>query len=397
MTDGDSPKIEDAPTPGLFEAWQLPEGSDSDERAESAARKNVPWWGWVLLGFSILLTAVVIAGFVIRVDYFTIAPGEAVTLNGLVKIDGAKSFPDKRGDIKLLFVRERNHVNLWRYLQAKLDSDIDLYKEEQLNPDNKSQTQLNNQAIQQMADAKTAATKVALESAGFKVGQAPGLTVSDLITGFPAEKVLELGDVILSANGSKITRSQTLGDIVTKLKAGDKVTLEIERDGKKQTVEVPVRVDPQSGRTLIGVFASPRFQFPVSVDVDTSSIGGPSAGLAMSLAILDDLTPGDLTGGKHVAVTGTIDPDGRVGEIGGISQKAVAARAAGAQLFLVPQCTSDNADALQSCKADLARATERAGKNVKVIPVATMADALRALRANGGEAVEQVGASDRAA
>jgi PDZ domain-containing protein len=133
------------------------------------------------------------------------------------------------------------------------------------------------------------------------------------------------------------------------------------------------------------------------VDVDTSSIGGPSAGLAMSLAILDDLTPGDLTGGKHVAVTGTIDPDGRVGEIGGISQKAVAARAAGAQLFLVPQCTSDNADALQSCKADLARATERAGKNVKVIPVATMADALRALRANGGEAVEQVGASDRAA
>ena len=87
---------------------------------------------------------------------------------------------------------------------------------------------------------------------------------------------------------------------------------------------------------MIGVHVFPHFDFPVKVAVDTAGIGGPSAGLAMTLAILDDLTPGDLTGGKRVAVTGTIDPEGNVGEIGGIEQKAVAAQAAGAQLFIVP-------------------------------------------------------------
>ena len=118
---------------------------------------------------------------------------------------------------------------------------------------------------------------------------------------------------------------------------------------------------------------SPRFTFPLKVSVDTTGIGGPSAGLAMTLAILDDLTPGDLTGGKRVAVTGTIDAAGNVGEIGGIEQKAVAARAAGVQLFIVPQCSpNDPPDYLAACKADLARAVEARGEaSIKVVPVAT--------------------------
>jgi PDZ domain-containing protein len=118
----------------------------------------------------------------------------------------------------------------------------------------------------------------------------------------------------------------------------------------------------------------------------------------MTLAILDDLTPGDLTGGNRVAVTGTMNTAGGVGEIGGISQKAVAARASGAKVFLVPECNPDADPAnLETCKADLLRATERAGRNVKVIPVGTLDDALNALRENGGVAVEQVGASEHAA
>ena len=109
----------------------------------------------------------------------------------------------------------------------------------------------------------------------------------------------------------------------------------------------------------------------------------------MSLAILDDLTPGNLTGGAHVAVTGTIDPAGRVGEIGGIEQKAVAARAAHVTLFLVPQCSpEDSPESLASCKADVARAAKRVGSKIKVVPVATFAEALKVLRENGGDAVK---------
>jgi PDZ domain-containing protein len=134
---------------------------------------------------------------------------------------------------------------------------------------------------------------------------------------------------------------------------------------------------------LIGVELSPRYRFPVQIDVDTNDISGPSAGLAMSLAIIDDLSPGDLTGGKRVAVTGTIDSAGTVGPIGGLSQKAVAARRAGAQVFIVPACAADD----RQCAADLATAKQRVGNDVELAPVSTLAQALRVLRDAGGSPV----------
>src|SRR6516225_8325371 len=148
--------------------------------------------------------AIVLAGFLIHVPYSTISPGAAVELPPLIQVKGVKTYSNDRGDIRLLFVRERNNVNLWRYLQAKLDKDIDLFKEQQLNPDNRSQTQLNEEAAQEMADAKTSATKVALQYAGYKVQQADGVTVSDVSEKLPAAKVLVPGDVILRADGKTI-------------------------------------------------------------------------------------------------------------------------------------------------------------------------------------------------
>lgn len=392
MTDTDASEPTAVAEPGPFDQWQLP------DEVPPPPKKSMPWWAWAGTGVVLVLSLIVLAGFVIRVDYFTIAPGEAVGLEELVTIEGAKTFPDDRGDIRLLFVRERNHVNFWRYLQARLDKDIDLYPEEQLNPQNRTPTQLNNQAAQQMADAKNDAIKVALEAAGYTVVQAPGLTVSDVEPGFPAEKLVELGDVILSADGTKIDGNEDLGKIVGKHKEGETVRLEVERDGERITLDVPLKFSEQLGRLLMGVTVSPRYTFPLTVSIDTAGIGGPSAGLAMSLAILDDLTPGDLTGGNRVAVTGTIGPDGAVGPIGGLDQKAVAARAADASIFLVPACNPEvEPQALLECKNQIAHATERAGKNVLVIPVSSLDEALDALRENGGAPVEQVGTSQRAA
>ena len=121
-----------------------------------------------------------------------------------------------------------------------------------------------------------------------------------------------------------------------------------------------VPVAAQQGRKIIGVVVSPRFKFPVKVNVDTTGIGGPSAGLAMTLAILDDLTPGNLTGGKNVAVTGTIDSAGNVGEIGGIDQKAVAARAADVSCSSCRSAPTIRRDSSRQCKATW-RALQRAG------------------------------------
>jgi PDZ domain-containing protein len=345
-------------------------------------------WSWIAIGFSILVVIVVVAGFVVHLPYTTVSPGSAVSLTKLVTVDGAQTFPDKRGDFRLLYVRERNHVNVWQYLQAKLDSDTEIFKEKEINPTGESQEDQNVRAVSDMALAKIAATKVALQAAGYTVKPASeGLVGLASFPSRPAGKVLKTGDVILEAGGKPVKSQKDLSNAITADASKRKVPLVILRDGQRMNVDVGI--ENIKGKPSIGVYVTPRYDFPVQVAVDTAGIGGPSGGLAMTLAILDDLTPGDLTGGKRVAVTGTIDADGNVGEIGGIEQKAVAARAAGAKLFLVPQCAkSDPPPYLDACKKDLVRATDRAGKNVKVIPVSTFDDALRVLRENGGDPVE---------
>jgi PDZ domain-containing secreted protein len=154
---------------------------------EPSPKRRVPLLGKVGIGLAIVLVVAIVAGFLIHVPYSTISPGEAVSLPPLVTVDGAKTFSSSRGDIRLLFVRERNNVSVWRYVQAHFDPDVDIVKDKVLNPQGRSQQQLNGEAQQQMADAKTAATVVALSAAGFKVTAAPGLTVSDLEVGLPAE------------------------------------------------------------------------------------------------------------------------------------------------------------------------------------------------------------------
>jgi PDZ domain-containing protein len=351
-----------------------------------APKRKRSWLSIVGLSLVILLIAGVLAGFVVRVDYSTIAPGEALSLPPRVTIDGAQSYPTTRGDIRLLFVREAYNVNFWQYVRARLDKDIDLVKDEAINPGSLTPKEQNDQGLQQMADAKNSATEVALRAAGYKVTVLPGLTVSDLSSGFPAIKVLYWGDVILTADGKAVTEPQDLTAAVAKHAVGSQITLGILRGTKHLTVKSGVSQD--QGRHIIGVVPAVRFKFPFKVNVDTTGIGGPSAGLAMTLAIYDDLTSGDLTGGHHVAVTGTIDDGGNVGEIGGIAQKAVAARAAQVTLFIVPQCAADDPpDALKGCKSDLARASQRAGSKIKVVPVGTFQEALKVLRDNGGEAV----------
>jgi Lon-like protease len=362
------------------------------EATGAADRRRHPWIARVAFGLVVVVVVAVLAGFAIHMDYTTIAPGEALSLPSRVTIQGAQSYSAERGDIRLLFVREANHVNLWRYLQARLDSDIDLVKDNAVNPGKLSPQQLNDQGLQAMADAKTAATSVALQAAGYKVAVAPGLVVHDLSPDMPAISVLHWGDVILSVDGKKIVAATDLNTAITKHKVGDDIALVVDRAGKNVDVSVKVGVFAEpaelKGHKGIGVSLLSRFTFPVKVSVDTTNIGGPSAGLAMSLAILDDLTPGNLTGGARIAVTGTIDAAGNVGEIGGIEQKAIAARAAGVTMFLVPQCSPDDpAVYLAACKTDLARATKRVGGKIKVVPVATFKQALQVLHSAGGATV----------
>jgi Lon-like protease len=368
------------------------EGSEpAPTGAVQPTRSRVSWPARILFATAIIVVIGIIAGFIVRVPYTTIAPGEALSLPPRITVHGAESFTEGRGDIRLLFVREANHVNFWQYVRAKLDSDIDLVRDADVNPGNLTGAQLNAQGLEAMAQAKIAASVVAMREAGYKVKSAPGLRVNDLTPGMPAIDSLQWGDIIFSADGKPTNAFAQLTGAIDAHKVGESVTLDIERNGKRMTIPVKVAVCQVCGPGAtkgIGVSLVPRYDLPFTVNVDTTGIGGPSAGLAMALSITDALTPGDLTGGTRVAVTGTIDPDGNVGEIGGIEQKAVAARAAGVKLFLVPQCSSgDSKPALDQCRADLDRARKRVGSRVDVIPVATFAEALQALQKAGGAPV----------
>jgi Lon-like protease len=342
------------------------------------------WW-WALLAVVVLLFAGAFAGFWVRLPYYTISPGGEVAINPRITVNGAREYTPK-GEVLLLFVRERARVNVWRYVQARLDPDIDLFPEQEFTS-GRSPEELKTEAQADMANSQIAAKKVALEAIGYDVPPATeGVVVLATLSDTPAARVLERGDIILSVDGKPIRELDDLSNEISKRKPGERVTLRVRQGDQEHDVTLRTTRN-REGRTIIGVSVTQRYDFPIDVEIDTSDIGGPSAGLAMTLAIIDDLTPGELTGGKEVAVTGTIATDGHVGEIGGIEQKAVAAKSGGAELFIVPKCTEPTLRT--ECQRDLDRARKRAG-DTPVVAVANLDEALRALRQAGGEPVEPV-------
>jgi PDZ domain-containing protein len=346
-------------------------------------RRRVSRWVWVASGVAVVVLIAAIAGFWVRLPYYTISPGGDLAVGPRVTINGARSYkPD--GDVLLLFVRERARVNVWRYVQARLDSEIDLFREQDITQ-GQSQDDLRTQAQADMVNSQMNAKKVALEVVGYDVPSEPGAVIQGVLSSVPATGVLKPRDIVLSVDGKPVKEPSDLGEVVRTHEPGDTLTLRIRRDGKQRTEHVRT-TRSKEGRTQLGVLVAASYDFPVDISIDTSDIGGPSAGLAMTLAIIDELSPGNLTGGKRVATTGTISSDGEVGPIGGIEQKTVAARSAGADLFLVPKCDDTDATAKASCEHDLARARKRAG-DLPVVPVGSIDEALTALRKAGGDPV----------
>lgn len=164
--------------------------------------------------------------------------------------------------------------------------------------------------------------------------------VAGIVDDAPADGVLREGDEILSADGVAISDVEELRDAVVAAGVGTPLALDIRRDGQRRQVEVtPAASD--DGSPVIGVFAAARYEFPFEVTIQLTNVGGPSAGMMFALGIYDKLTPGELTGGEHIAGTGTISGDGSVGAIGGVVQKMYGARSAGADWFLAPRANCE--------------------------------------------------------
>jgi Lon-like protease len=196
----------------------------------------------------------------------------------------------------------------------------------------------------------------------------------------PSADQLDEGDTIVDVDGATIDTIADLEAALEEHQPGDTVTVTVDRvDLGEVDVEVELIESPdEAGKAIIGFvpFDTTSVRLPFEIAFDTGEIGGPSAGLAFTLTLLDELTEGDLLGGSDVAVTGTMQLDGSVGPIGGLAQKVSAVRQAGIEHFIVPAGQSE---------ADMASAREIAGGDVELIVVADIDEALAALERLGGD------------
>lgn len=253
-------------------------------------------------------------------------------------------------------------------------------------------SQLACQDAQQMSGSTQDAAVAALDRLGYPASANQlGAQVVEVSPGSAADSGgLHCNDLVIAVGSTAVHTSSQLVAAIRGLHPGDKAPITVRRAGANGTLST-VTVSPtlrstparpatattpaqraRPGVAFLGVSTQTRvtysLPFPVSVDVGT--IGGPSAGLALTLGLLDVLSNGHLTGGLKVAATGTIAPDGTVGDVGGVAQKAIAVRDAGAQLFLVPPQEFD--------------AARRAGGSLQVVAVSSLGQALATLQSKGG-------------
>ncbi len=345
---------------------------------EEEARRSVRRWVGGMVGF--VLISAVVGGILLKVPYVALVPGSARDTEPLLDVEGIEQYPSE-GELLLLTVRFRTRPNLWEYLWLRADDDAEVVPEENVFGD-RTPEENREFNLELMNDSKQVAVAVALEQLGYDAVQTDAVIVQQVEAGEAADGILEPGDSILAIDDQPTIETGSLVDILGELEPGDEIDLVIERFGVDGTDDLSVVLGDhpdKPGTGFLGIRPADRLkfndEFDFVVEIDSGSVGGPSAGLAFTLAVLDQLTEGELTGGRKVAVTGTINAAGEVGPVGGVVQKTAVVRDLGADVFIVPAGQGE---------AELAAATDRAEGEVEIVPVANVEEALRALADLGG-------------
>ena len=279
----------------------------------------------------------------VPVPYVILTPGPTLNTLGtdssgkpLISITGHATYPTT-GNLNMVTVSFQGGpgkvLNIYNALRAWLNPAEAVVPESELFPPGQTAQQTQAQDLEQMASSQELATAAALTELHIPY-QTPVVVISTA-PGYPASKSLKKGDVITAVNGQPVTGETSLTSMITSHPAGTVLQVEVRRsgpdhDGAGQERVIERHAGDRRGR------ASRQYKFPFTVNISVGDIGGPSAGMMFALGIIDKLTHDNLTGGKFIAGTGEITPSGQVGAIGGIQQKMVAARSAGATIFLTP-------------------------------------------------------------
>jgi Lon-like protease len=352
-------------------------------------------WPAVLgIALALLLAAALIAGR-ISVNYYVITPGDATPVAQYIEVPAVDSHP-LTGKILLtdVFVTQLNALSWLQY--TYFDSNSEVISGPELLGPSVSENQYLDQGYLQMTQAQSFATAAALSRLGYTVTSTnAGALIYGIAPGSPAASTLHVAQVITAVNSTPVTTDCSLIDALHGLTPGTKASLTVEESSindvgqfesgptatKSVTLGTPPKglVDtgcgaPTKPTAYLGIQPQTQqeWQFPVKVTVHTQNIGGPSAGLSMTLGIMDKLSSGRLTGNRIVAATGTIDQNGNVGDVGGVAEKTIAVERAGATVFFVPSVEYKTAES-------------KATPQLHVYGVNNLDQVLRILKSLGGK------------
>ncbi|NMD43090.1 MAG: PDZ domain-containing protein [Firmicutes bacterium] len=317
----------------------------------------------------LVVVGLFIAGYFIRTDHLLVMPGSAQDLREMVAVENGDG--DDRGKFYLVTVAQRQ-TNLWSLIYGSLHPDIEVQRLSSVIPRGMQEQEYHELLGQLMAESKNTARVIALRRAGYDVEiVSEGVVVAGFLDQSPSRGILEKGDLITAIDGRKTHLAGEVISTVQQRRVGDTVKLTVMRDSSRIELAVTTAAHPDDpALPALGVYISTlewKPVLPLKIDLETGEIAGPSAGLMFVLEILNQLQPGDLTGGHLVAGTGTIDINEQVGPIGGVFQKVIAAEKAGAEYFFVPVENYEEA--------------RKAVRRITLVPVKTLQEALEHLEA----------------
>ncbi|MGW2328995.1 YlbL family protein [Streptomyces sp. NPDC001700] len=340
-----------------------------------------------MLASLLMLIALLCAGVLIPVPYAEMSPGPTYNTLGehngecVLQISDHKGCETAGGHLNMTTVRvtgSEYRMNLVEAVYGWLSHDNVVVPHDTLYPDDKTPDEVNQQNAEEFSQSQESAKVAALRALNRKVTSQ--VIVGAVVKGSPSQGKLHAGDVIKSVDGTEVREPGDVAKLVTKHKPGERVSFSIvpakeaaaaEKSGKKPTGQKLISITTKKatgGRAIVGIQAGIDYTFPFKIDIKLADVGGPSAGLMFALGIVDRVSKeGDLTGGKFIAGTGTIDDKGVVGPIGGIEMKTIGAREAGARFFLTP-------------KENCATAARDVPDGLRLVKVHTIDDALKALK-----------------
>jgi PDZ domain-containing protein len=333
------------------------------------------------LGLTGTLVVLILAILAIPVPYVMTSPGPVFNTIGevagteLISISGTETYPTS-GELDMTTVREyggpQEGLSIFQAIWGWISPNNRVVPREAIYPPNQTEAENTAKNAEAFSSSQSYAIAAALDYLDLPVVEQ--IIVSSVGEKTPALDKLRAGDQITAVDGAMVLKPEDVVTAVRSKPIGTALTFSLVRSGSPIEVVVvsdaraddPATPEDESSIPYIGIGVDTYYQANFDITFGVQGVGGPSAGTMFAIGIIDKLTPGALTDGKTIAGTGTIDPDGNVGEIGGIQQKLIGARDEGAELFLAPE--SNCKDVVGHVPAGLT-----------VVPVKTLSEAMQAI------------------